>query len=128
MTNFPVCQRWLDSAHASGENALDLSMLRADPGVTGSYLAEALSGGDIASGSCTDCRACGRAFESTSALNRHLRSSLVCDRWRASKVLDKLAASAKRVADTQAVDRGRGQRWESACPDMARDVVTKAGV
>lgn len=129
LTNFTVCRRWIDTAHASRAQPLDLSTLRAHPGVTGSYLAEVLAGGSSAldTRSC-ECCACGRAFSSTSALNRHFRSSLVCDRWRASELLDKLAACAQRVAHVQSADQARGQQWESARPDIANDVLSRAGV
>jgi hypothetical protein len=131
MTNFPVCGRWVEAADASIDRRLDMRSVHANPGVTGSFLADVLAsagGEDDASEPRTKCRSCGRAFSTTSALNRHLRNSIVCDRWRANAVLEKLAESARRVADGRRSDRDRGQVWESVRPELGRDVLARAGV
>jgi hypothetical protein len=146
--NFPVCQQWIDAQldgarQSYPSSLLNISHLCANPNLTGSNLAMLLgNGGGIGGRSncllgetrqsngapANDCKACGRAFSSTSALNRHFKNSLVCDRMRASALLDSLAASAQCVTKARNSDILEGKRaWESRFPDHAWDIVGRAG-
>lgn len=159
LRNFPLCQRWIDSAPAPGAGPsadpnsspnsnpsaeprlINIANLRANPNLTGSMLAMQLGSdrrrntGDASIGTGTganescDCSACGRAFSSPSALNRHYKSSLVCDRMRASALLESLAkASAQCVANARASDARSGKRPWGPGSGVEADIVGQAGV
>jgi hypothetical protein len=111
--NFPVCQRWIEHApKRSSSYLVNMKQLCANPRLTGTNLALLLaSGGDQISESPSradanlfrkhGCGACGREFSSPSALNRHYKSSLVCDRIRASTLLHTIAEESKRMTNVQ---------------------------
>jgi hypothetical protein len=54
-------------------------------GIRGSYIKDLL----LPKG--TSCKYCCKTFDSISSLNRHFRTSIVCDRWRARDMLKHLS-------------------------------------
>lgn len=139
LRNFPVCQRWIDSAPQSGTaSVVNIAHLRANPNLTGSSIAMALGPEGLSKRvtpkgdahdkvHVNDCGACGRAFQSTSALNRHFKSSLVCDRMRANTMLESLVvASEQCVANAHASDNRKGKRPWGPADDQ--DIVGQVGV
>lgn len=93
----PACEAWAEIAvtHMASAEAAGMATAMTPP-IRGSDIEAILlpTGNDDA----PECRHCGRRFSSVSCLNRHFRSSVVCDRWRALEVRRALVQNADAAA------------------------------
>jgi hypothetical protein len=90
LVNNSTCKRWIDMGKADIDSRTDwdLEHLRGSEKLTGTLIKSLVDGTDKATPSCV---CCDHVFANNSALNRHYKTSLVCDRVRALNVLNTLA-------------------------------------
>ncbi len=81
-----VCEQWLNSMNTEPRQQLRLFDVIQDNRITSSDILKHLS-----KPSQTECKYCHRVFSTSDAISKHLRTSVICDKWRTHDVLSKLA-------------------------------------
>lgn len=90
LANNHACKNWIEMGKAAltDRPQWDLEHLRGSEKLTGTLIKSLIEGEE----KTTRCVACDHHFGNNSALNRHYKSSLVCDRVRALNVLNDLCS------------------------------------